>query len=142
MKKIACLIVGLFIFALHIRAQENLQYNLLSRKYYLEHSPDFKLFGDRSKALSEEYGDEFLSFETQYVQVYNYATYYKWFFKRFESVFVDCETYDFYFRERDTENMFMYISQKQSIITLLLLNSKVVSRMNAKELQKFVAQKE
>lgn len=137
-KKMIGLVVVLLLSNLYTVAQGSLRYNLQNRKYYIENTPEFKEFGSKSKLMTEEYGDEFLVYSSRYVQVYNYATYYKWFFIRFSAVFSDHKVYEDYFRSRQTTEMYRYISDHKSVIDAILTDTNKAVSLDAIALKRFV----
>ncbi len=120
----AAIFVLLIFFSLSTFAQVQLKSQLLSYSYYLDNPPEYKVFGEQSDMLKQEYGAEFLSVGARYVQVYNYASYYLWFFQFYASEFSDLKDYQGYFDRRDKERMFRYIqSNKRKIEEILARQS-------------------
>ena len=124
---------------LTVHAQE-LKYNMLDRDYYRSHQPTIKLHGVESAKLQSTYGTEFLVVDGIYMQVYNYASYYRWFFKRFDFLFGDPVIFERFYEKKDIDGMYEFIAARKTQIEMLNRLSVDFNQVPEKNLRSMVYQ--
>lgn len=124
------LLLFIIAFALKSFSQSQMEGKLFDRKYFLDHPPTAKVYGEQSEMLQQEYGSEFLAANGRYVQVYNYASYYQWFFKFHADKFPNHKLYSNLFYKRKQQELYAFIKERHAKIKLL--SSNLNNKLSAK----------
>jgi hypothetical protein len=130
------LLSTLFVSVVIFGFAQPLRYRLQDRAYYVENAPDLKFFGPKSKALSQQFGNEFLWVGSkQYIQVYHFASYYRWVFKRFPFLFSKHTGFDTYYNQKNEAAMYRVIQHNQATLDALFQLGKMANTLSETELK-------